>query len=66
MTRTEKAEAEIQHMSAEELAAFRAWFAEFDAHEWDRQIAADVKSGKLDSLADRALQDHEAGRTTKL
>jgi hypothetical protein len=66
MTRTERAESEIQQMSAEELAKFRAWFAAFDAQEWDRQIEEDVKAGKLDALADRALRDHEAGRTTKL
>jgi len=66
MTRTEKAESEIQQMSAEELAAFRAWFAEFDAKEWDRQIERDAQAGRLDALADRALRDHEAGRSTKL
>jgi hypothetical protein len=55
ITRTEKAEAEIQQMSAEELAAFRAWFAEFDAREWDRQFEKDVKAGKLDVFADSAL-----------
>jgi len=66
MTRTEKAESEIQQMSAEELAAFRAWFAEFDAKEWDRQIERDVQAGRLDALADRALREHEAGRSTKL
>jgi len=66
MTRTERAESEIQQMSAEELAAFRAWFAEFDAKEWDRQIERDAQAGRLDALADRALRDHEAGRSTKL
>jgi len=66
MTRTEKAESEIQQMSAEELAAFRAWFAEFDAKEWDRQIERDAQAGRLDALADRALREHEAGRSTKL
>ncbi len=27
---------------------------------------ADVKAGKLDSLAERALEDHRAGRSTWL
>ena len=31
-----------------------------------RQIESDTKAGKLDSLADRALRDHAAGRSTKL
>ena len=40
-------------MSAEELAAFRAWFEQYDADQWDRQIEADVASGKLDALAEK-------------
>ena len=33
---------------------------------WDRQFEADVKAGKLDTLAERALRDHRAGRSTRL
>ena len=66
MNRIERVEAEIQDMSPEELAALRAWFAEFDAAEWDRQFEMDVHAGKLDAFADSALRDHVAGRTTKL
>ena len=46
--------------------AFREWFAKFDSDVWDRQFEADVQAGKLDRLAERALGDHAAGRTTKL
>jgi hypothetical protein len=66
MTKVEKLEREIRNLSARELASFRAWFAEFDAVAWDRQIDADVESGKLDQLADAALADHAAGRSRKL
>jgi hypothetical protein len=66
MSRVEEIEAEIQRMSSQELASFRAWFAEFDAESWDRQFEADVKAGKLDALAASALRDHEAGNSTKL
>jgi hypothetical protein len=66
MSRIERIEAEIQDMSPEERATLRAWFAEFDAAEWDRQFEADVHTGKLDALADSALSDHAARRTTKL
>jgi hypothetical protein len=52
-------------LSAEELAEFRRWFAEFDAAAWDRQIARDVKAGKLDTLADEALRDHWGGKSTE-
>ncbi len=66
MSRVENIESEIRELSPEELTAFREWFTKFDAEAWDRQFEADVKAGKLDSLAERALRDHAAGRSTKL
>jgi len=49
-----------------ELAQFREWFLEFEADAWDRQMEQDAKAGKLDALANKALDDHKAGRTTPL
>ena len=66
MGKVEKIEDEIRALSAEELAAFRKWFREFDADAWDREIEADALAGKLDVLADKALNDHRAGKTTSL
>jgi len=53
-------------LPSEELAAFRAWFAEFDAEVWDRQFEADVKAGRLDKLAEKAFKDLREGRCTDL
>ncbi|MGH9789708.1 MAG: hypothetical protein ACRD5W_00740 [Candidatus Acidiferrales bacterium] len=66
MTRIEVIENQIKELSAEELAKFRAWFAEFDGELWDRQFEADVKAGKLDALGEDALRDHLSGQSTKL
>lgn len=66
MKKLEKLEQEIQSLTPEEAAAFRAWFLEFDWAQWDRQLERDVEAGKLDALADEALHDLEAGRTTQL
>ena len=66
MTKVHALEKRISALSAEELAEFRQWFAEFDAAAWDRQIERDVKAGKLDALADEALRDHAAGKSTEL
>jgi len=33
---------------------------------WDQQFEADVRAGKLEAAAGRALRDHIAGRSTKL
>jgi hypothetical protein len=56
----------VKELSPEEFAAFREWFTGYDAEAWDRQLESDVKAGKLDDLAERALRDHAAGRSTKL
>ena len=55
----------VLRLSAAELAAFREWFAEFDAEAWDRQIEADVAAGRLESLAQEAIEDLRAGRCTQ-
>lgn len=64
--RIQRLEQEIRGLSREELAAFRAWFREYDAEEWDRQIEDDVRAGKLDKLAEKALAAHDAGETKDL
>ena len=66
MSKVENLEKQIRQLSPEELAEFRRWYADFDAELWDRQFEADVKAGKLDALAERALRAHEAGLSTKL
>ncbi len=66
MSKVEKVEEEVQALSAEDLAEFRAWFLEFDWAEWDRQIERDVAAGKLDALGNKALRDHSSGQTTLL
>ena len=55
----------FQKLSEAELAAFREWFAEFDAAAWDRQIEDNIAAGRLDSLANEALGDLRAGRCTE-
>ena len=66
MSRVEQIESEVRTLTPDELRAFRDWFVRFDADAWDAQIEADVRSGKLKSLAELAIRDHEAGRSTPL
>ena len=66
MSSVQEIEAAIRQLAPDELAAFRGWFTEFDAAQWDRQVDQDVASGRLDALADEALSDQQAGRTTPL
>ena len=66
MSRVEKVEEAVQAFSPEELAAFRAWFTEYDWALWDQQLEIDIKAGKLDQLGDEALREHSAGNTKPL
>lgn len=66
MSTIKEIEKAVRQLSAKDLAAFRAWFAEFDSEFWDRQLEEDAAAGKLDALADEALQDYREGRCTEL
>lgn len=66
MSRIEKLEQDVQALSPEELAQFRAWFLEYDWALWDRQIERDAEAGRLDGLAAKALRDHDSGKSTPL
>jgi len=63
MSQIEVLEQNVRQLSPSELIAFRAWFTEFDAAEWDRQIEMDSETGKLDRLAQIAIEEHRAGKT---
>ena len=66
MSAIQNLETAVRKLSPEELALFRAWFAEFDANVWDRQFEQDVATGKLDHLAGEAVRDLREGRCTNL
>ncbi len=66
MTRIQQLEREIKELTRDELAAFRQWFQEYDASQWDSQIEEDVLAGRFDRLAEQALADHKARRTKEL
>jgi len=66
MSKVEAIEQQIEKLSADELAVFRRWYANFDAEAWDRQFETDVKAGKLDALAETALRAHTSGQSKPL
>lgn len=59
-------EDEVRQLSPIDFAKFREWFYEYEWQAWDRQIEKDVKAGKLNLLANKALADHSAARTTRI
>lgn len=57
---------QIEALSPEELAQFRAWFLEFDVAGSDPQLEADIQAGKVDPLVQDVLREHNAGKGKRL
>ncbi len=66
MTTIEAIETEIIKLSTLELTKLRQWFMTFDSDAWDAQIEKDAASGKLDALADEALEEYNAGKVSEI
>lgn len=66
MTTVKEIKDAVAQLPYPDLETFRAWFTKFDADAWDREFEEDAKLGKLDSLADKALQDLAQGRCSEL
>ena len=64
MSTVQQLEDAVKRLSDEDRATFRAWYAEFDALEWDRQLEVDVNTGRLNWLIEEAREDLKAGRCT--
>lgn len=56
----------ITELSPEELARLRAWFDEYYAEVWDKQIEDDLKAGRLDKLISEANEEYDAGSSKPL
>jgi hypothetical protein len=66
LDRVQSLQDQVQALSHDEMARFRAWFSEHDQANWDVQLERDVQAGRLDPMAELALRDHASGKTTAL
>ena len=66
MSRVEEIETAIKALPREELSELWQWWDEYRETEWDRQIEADAKAGKLDRFMEEALEEHRQGKTRPL
>ncbi len=57
MTTVHEIEKAVSELPSNELEQFRKWFDEFDAKVWDKQFENDVRSGKLDQIAENAIDE---------
>lgn len=62
----EELEKAVANLPPDAYAEFRAWFEAFEADRFDAKIERDAKAGKLDELADQALDDLREGRAREL
>ena len=53
----EDLEKAVARLPPDQYAQFRTWFEAFEADRFDRKIERDAQAGKLDRLADQAIED---------
>jgi hypothetical protein len=58
----EELEFAIQKLPADEFKRLASWFAEYEAEQWDRQIEADQRTGRLDHVIKRVRANVAASR----
>ncbi len=56
----------ISKLPEREQKTLARWFARVRADAWDAQIEQDIQSGRLEHLAEEALEEFGAGRTKAL
>ena len=66
MTSVEDIKQAITQLPPEALHELRAWYEQFDAQLWDKPIEADVATGRLNDLAEEALQAVRNNQATEL
>ena len=59
-------EVAIIRLSSEERLKLTDWFTEQYDDEWDKQIEADAKAGRLRALVDKAKEQNHQGLTRLL
>jgi hypothetical protein len=66
MSTVQEIESAINKLRPEDIRVLGKWLDELREDMWDKQIEADAKAGRLDSLMEEAKQDFEAGRCKPL
>ena len=66
MSTVAEIEKALQKLPVDDAWKVAEWLKEYLDAKWDAQIDADLAAGKLDQLADEAIQDYRAGRCKPL
>jgi hypothetical protein len=63
MSTVEEIKRAIEQLPKEDFWRLSGWVARRHEDEWDRQIEADIRAGKLDRFAQEALREDSEGKT---
>lgn len=66
MTRLQHIQEEIASLSPQDFKRLRDWIEAREWEEWDRQVAADSATGKLDFLKREAFEAKAKGQLREL
>lgn len=66
MTTVKEIEKAISKLHKDEFMSLREWLDKFEAEKWDEQFESDVKSGRLDKIAEKAIKSYHAGKCKEL
>lgn len=66
MSNLEQIEAAILSLPSNEFEQLRVWFLDLDYSHWDDQIQQDIEDGKLETLAQEAIAEFEAGHCREI
>jgi hypothetical protein len=66
MSSVTEIEEALRALPVDQARSVADWLQDYLEDQWDRQIENDAAAGKLDKLAAKALEHHQAGRTKPL
>ena len=66
MSRVQEIEEQLRALSGAELRELRAWLDDYENQLWDEQFEGELAAGKWDALTEKALKDHQEGKSTPL
>ncbi len=66
MSTLEQIEAAILTLPSNELDELKQWFADLDYQRWDEQLEQDILGGKLEALAQEAIDEFNSGQCRKI
>ncbi len=66
MSNLEQIEAAILSLPSDEFERLRLWFLDLDYERWDEQLEQDIAEGKLETLAQEAIAEFQAGHCREI